>query len=126
MAYDTPEQGTRAAELVRLPAVDGSESGAPLPEWARALVIVNPLDAIVFLRFDYSEASPGTPGRTNGYDVPCPGAAMIVHPIPSDVRLRHIRAAVEYPAAVPSADVGLVCTITVQEAAASPSVGPLA
>lgn len=126
MGYDTPEQGTRSAELIRLRAEDGMEDSAPLPEWARTLVIVNPLDAVAFVRFDYTEASPGTPGRTNGYDVPCPGAAMLVHPIPSDIRLRHVRAAVEYAAAVPSADVGLFCTVTVQEAAASPSVGPLA
>lgn len=127
MGYDTPEAGTRAAELLRLRAEDGVSDSAPLPEWARTLVVHNPLDAPVFVRYDVTSA-PATalPGTTNGYDVVCPGAAMLVFPVPSDVRERQIIAAVDYAGAVPAGDTGLFCTVTVQEVAASPSVGPLA
>ncbi len=127
MGYDTPEAGTRAAELLRLRAEDDATDSAPLPEWARTLVVSNPLDAPVFIRFDSTSApASALPGTTNGYDVVCPGAALLVFPIKSDVRERQIIAAVDYPGAIPAADAGLFCTVTVQEIAASPSVGPLA
>lgn len=127
MGYDTPEAGSRAAELLRLRAEDDATDSAPLPEWARTLVVHNPLDAPVFLRYDStSAAAVALPGTSNGYDVVCPGAAMLVFPIPSDVRERQIIAAVDYAGAVPAGDAGFFCTVSVQETAASPSVGPLA
>lgn len=126
MAYDTPEAGSRAAELLRLRAEDDASDTAPLPEWARSLVILNPLDAPVFLRFDVTGSLVGTlPGTAAGYDVVCPGAALMVYPIPSDIRQRQLIAAVDYAGAVPSGDSGHFCIVSVTEAAHAPTVGPV-
>lgn len=110
-----------SGELVRLQAVDGETQSAELPDWASSLVIINALDAVVYMAWRRSpDAAAGT------YDVIVPGAAYMVVPVPSDPGVAFVTVAVDYPGAVPAADAGLFVTVTACQAAFPPTVGALA
>lgn len=112
----------RRAELMRLPAVDNATQAVQMSGWERTLVIMNALDAPVFLAYKQSPA----PSAAAGYDVVCPGAAMLTVPIPDDANIRFLSAQVDYPGAVPAGDAGLLVIVLATEDVLPAGVGPLA
>lgn len=115
-------EACRRAELLRLTAVDGASATAELAGWERALVIQNALDAPLYLAYRQAPA----PSPVNGYDVVCPGAAMLTIPIPDDPNIRWVTAQVDYPGAVPAGDAGLLVVILATERDLAAGVGALA
>jgi hypothetical protein len=108
------------AEIGRLDAQDGADSGNLGVEGLRAILVTNALAAPIYGTWSTTDAAP-TPSATK-WDVAIPGEAYMVVPVPDDART--LRLVVDYAGSVPASDVQAVVVGT--ECSWSPSVGPLA
>lgn len=95
----------RAAELGRLGASDGNTAVLGIPDEVQTIWLVNALTAPVWMLWGFTTQDPPAASATE-WDTAAPGSAITVIPVPEGAQT--VRMTVDYPGAVPVADVQAV------------------